>query len=119
MSSNSPTTADAAADLTAALHRIGDALVRVDSDALRAVEVDVSRAMTNLAAGRDAGDRQCALDALRQAQAALLRCRRLGASLSTVSRALLRAGAATTDGYSRAGGYLDRAFIHSSMRITA
>ena len=119
MTTTRPTTADAAAELAAALDRVGDALVRVDSDALLAAEIAVSGAMAGLAAVRDACDVRRAMDAVRMAQAALLRCRRLGASVSSVSRALLRAGDAAPDGYSRAGGYLDRAFIHSSMRITA
>jgi hypothetical protein len=119
MDADSRTTAEVAAELTAALRQVGDALVRVDADALLAAEVELNRAMANLTSVPYAGDRRQALGAVRQAQAALLRCRRLGASLSTVSRAMLSASAPAPDGYTRSGDHLDRAFIHSFMRISA
>jgi len=119
MSQHSRTAAAAAAELSQALHRIGDALVNVDADELLAAEVDLGRAMASVAAVSDAGDRSLALDAVRQAQSALLRCRRLGASLSKTSGALLRAGHSTPGGYTRWGSYLDRVFAHSSLQTRA
>jgi hypothetical protein len=101
-----------------ALERVGDALVAVDGDALLAAEIDLSAAAATFAMGPDAGDRGALLDAVRRTRGALLRCRRLGASISGISRAMNRAGR-DADVYDRAGGYVENGSVHSSVQVRA
>lgn len=115
MASHSKTAADAAVELNDALTLVAEALVKVDVDALLAAETGLGRALTSLGNVTEAGDRAAALAALRRARAALLRCRRLGASFSTVSRALLGVGDSAPDGYTRAGGYAERVGVRPAV----
>ena len=85
------------------LDRTGDALVAVDTEALLAIEAEISGAVAELAVVTEVGDRPAFLAAARRARAALLRCRRLGASFSGVARALGQIGRASE--YDRSGGY--------------
>jgi hypothetical protein len=71
-----------------------------------------------VAAVTEIGDALEARAAARRAGAALLRCRRLGASFSGIARALGRVGR-VADGYDRAGTYLEPAFGRSSLQKRA
>jgi hypothetical protein len=103
--------------LCCALDRIGDALVGLDAEALLAAEELLGGSMAALAASREVLDRGAALGAGRHARAALLRCRRLGASFSGMSRALAHLGGG--DNYDRAGTYVQPAGGLSSLKATA
>lgn len=110
-----PRTATAvASQLCAALTRVGDALAGVDADALLAAEEALGQAVAAAAIAGDAADRKAALEAVRRARAALMRCRRLGASFSGVARAMGRAGQ-VVDGYDRAGGYVASVGVRPSV----
>jgi len=102
------TAAEAAVELNAALTRVAEALARTDADALLGAEEGLGRALAGISGVAEAGDRVAAGATLRQARAVLLRCRRLGASFTTVSRAVLRIGDTAPGGYNRAGSYVDR-----------
>ena len=104
--------------LSRALNRVGDALVAIDGEGLLAAEVDLSAAAASLAVDPDPADRRAVLDAVRRARYALLRCRRLGASLAGVSRAMGRVGR-VAGGYDRAGGYVESASAHSVVGVRA
>jgi hypothetical protein len=108
-------TVEAVEHLCHALDRVGDALVTVDGDALLAAEVDLGAAAAGFTVSVDDGDRRALLDAVRRTRAALLRCRRLGASFTGVSRALNQVGR-DIDGYDRAGGYVERGRARSSVQ---
>ena len=108
MTDQARTAADAAVELHAALARVAGALARTDAEALLGAEEGLGRALSGIGGVADAGDRVAAAAALREARAALLRCRRLGASFTTVSRAILRIGDTAPGGYDRAGSYVDR-----------
>jgi len=104
--------------LSHVLNRVGDALVSLDGDVLLSAEAELSAATSSLVVGPDAGDRRAVIDAVRRARVALLRCRRLGASIGGVSRAMGRVGR-VVGGYDRSGGYVDGASVHSSVEVTA
>ena len=104
-------------ELTELLNRIGDALTAVDAEALLAAEAELGRVVAAVHAIGHVGDRLEARAAARQAQAALLRCRRLGASFTGMARAMALAGRAPVQ-YDRAGAYVERA-IRSSLLIRA
>ena len=109
---------DATERLTGLLNRIGDALVSVDAAALLAAEAELSVAIAAVGNTSAVGDHAAVLVAARRASAALLRCRRLGASFSGVARALGRVGR-QADGYDRAGSYVESAGVRSSVQIRA
>jgi hypothetical protein len=113
------TAAEAAVELSDALAAVAAALVTLDVDAMLAAETALGRAVTGLGSVAQAGDRGTATLALQHARAELLRCRRLGASFSAVSRALLQVGDASPDGYTRGGGYVERAGVAVSVRVHA
>jgi len=108
------TAAAVAGQLGAALTRVGDALALLDADALLAAEEALGQAVAAVVVAGAAADRASALDAIRHARAALMRCRRLGASFSGVARAMGRAGQ-VVDGYDRAGAYVERAGVRPSV----
>jgi hypothetical protein len=99
---------DAMQQLARVLDRIGDALAAVDATALLAVETELVGMLAKMDAVTRVDDRTAARAASRQASTALVRCRRLGASFSGVTRALARGGRAA-DGYDCMGGYVERA----------
>jgi hypothetical protein len=109
------TVAEAAERLTRVLDRMNGALVASDAAALLALESELQVALA--AAGRvaHAGDRACGIAAVASARVVLERCQRLGSSFSEVARGLARISGAT-DGYDRAGGYVDRAGRSSWLR---
>ena len=77
--------------LGASLEQVGDALIRLDTDTLLASEVDIARLMDELASVKEASpdERDAVVAQARRARAALLRCRRLGASFAAVARVRL------------------------------
>jgi hypothetical protein len=107
---------DATRRLAVVLGRIGDALATVDAATLLSLEGDLSGALDALYAAR-VGDRATARAAAEQGLAALQRCRRLGASFSSVARALGQVGP-RADGYDRAGSYTERT-VRASVLVRA
>jgi hypothetical protein len=103
-------------ELARVLDRFGDALVDVNAAALLAVQGELDGAVAAMSVVTTVGDHAAARAATGHALQALLRCRRLGASFSDAARALGRVG--RSDGYDRAGGYVERA-IHSSVQVRA
>ena len=101
-----------------ALSRVGDALVALDGEALLRAEIDLSAAAAGVVEKPDSGDRDALLAAVRRAHAALLRCRRLGASFMGVSRAMGRVGR-VVGGYDRSGGYIESPGAHGSVQVRA
>jgi len=118
MSDLQRTAADAASDLHEALARVATALATTDADAMLEAEMGLGRALTAIGNITKPGDRRTAAADLGRARAGLLRCRRLGASFTSLSRALLRVGDTTPNGYTRAGGYVDRLAGVVSVRVT-
>jgi hypothetical protein len=108
------TATEVASQLCAALTRVGDALVDVDAAALLAAEEALRHAVAAVAIGGDAVDRPAAIEAVRRARAALMRCRRLGASFSGLARAMGQVGR-IVDGYDRAGGYVASVGVRPSV----
>jgi hypothetical protein len=102
--------------LAALLDRIGDALVAVDTAALLAAEAELRQIAGTLGAPTEVDAATVA--AARRASAALLRCRRLGASFSGVVRAVESVGR-VNDGYDRVGGYIESFGIRPSVQIRA
>lgn len=97
-----------------ALTRVGDALVRVDVEGLLEAESELSLAVAAAASTGRPEDRLAARSAIRDARAALLRCRRLGNAFSSLARGLTRAGR-PSEGYTRAGSYADGARARASL----
>jgi hypothetical protein len=107
----------AARQVSHALERIAVALARIDASALLAAEADLGRGLAQLDTVRVVSDRDAALVASRDAKAALLRCRRLGASFSRLARAFQQADPAT-GAYDRAGGVAGPTERSSVVRAT-
>jgi len=90
-------------ELAGALDRIGDALVAIDAAALLEEEPRLGRAVGAVAGLHEIADRAAARAAAARVRASLLRCRRLGASISMIVRAL------TPGVYDKAGGFVSQA----------
>jgi len=103
--------------VTSFLNQVGDALVALDSVALLAAEADLGGALAELNAQMRVGDRAATRAAGRRAQAALLRCRRLGVSFTSVVRAVNRVGEPAVE-YTRTGSQIERA-LSVSMLVRA
>jgi hypothetical protein len=110
--------AEASDQLTALLEKMASALTTLDAAALLAIEPELDRAIVRLGALTEVGDRAQVLAATQRAGAALLRCRRLGASFSNVARALGRIGQ-VANGYDRTGTYVDGVPGRASLQIRA
>lgn len=76
------------------LEQLGDALATLDIDRVQAAEQALGEALAQMARGDrvEAGARPAVAAQLRRAQQSLLRCRRLGASLTDLVRVSLGAG---------------------------
>lgn len=100
------------------LDRIGDALVTLDADTLLETEATLAQLMSALAAGHPVQDRAALEATVRRAADALLRCRRLGVSFTSIAGTRLRmiAGAQT---YGSTGGYVETAYAGSAVKVTA
>ena len=87
------------------LERIAGALVDLDNEALLAAEVTLAELIGTCAAdeGAPAPDRAAVEAVVARGRTALMRCRRLGASFTGMTRARLSARA-TLDTYNRTGG---------------
>ena len=110
--------ATAAVDrLSAALDAVGDALVAVDADAMLQREGALGAAMSALDDLRGSSDRDATIAACRRARVALLRCRRLGMSFASLSRAFTTA--VSTDAYDRGGAYVDPRGAAAGLRAMA
>ena len=103
--------------VTALLERIAAALVALDVNELLAAESELGAALAALASVSQAGDRQEARAAVREAQAVLLRCRRLGVSFTSAVRAMDSVNHAPAR-YDRAGSYVEQS-IRSSVLARA
>jgi hypothetical protein len=88
--------------LGSVLERIADALVALDCQAMLSLDADLAAALKSLDTSPIADDGEALVAAARRAQRALLRCRRLGGSLSSLSRTLTRASGAAI-AYDRTG----------------
>jgi hypothetical protein len=100
------------------LNRLGDALVVLDTDAALAIEGELGRAVESLNAAPAPEDREGLVGAVTLVQAALLRCRRLGASMLHISRAVALAGGAAV-GYDRSGGSIGPSSVPSVVQVRA
>jgi hypothetical protein len=99
------------------LDRLGDALVTLDADTLLETEATLAQLTAALAAGHPVHDRDGLEAMVRRAATALLRCRRLGASYTSIAGTRLRmiAGAQT---YGPTGGYVETAYAGSAVKVT-
>lgn len=99
------------------LERLGDALVTLDADTLLETEATLAHLLSALAAGHPVDDRDRLEMMVRRAANALLRCRRLGASFTSLAGTRLRmvAGAQT---YGPTGGYVETAYAGSAVKVT-
>jgi hypothetical protein len=107
-------TVDAINRLTAVLNLIASAMVALDAGTLLAAETDLGSALAQLGVAPPAGDREGVRAAAREAHAALLRCRRLGASFTSAVRAMNQAGEPVVE-YTRAGSQIERALSVSVL----
>ncbi len=96
--------------LAGALDRVADALVAIDATALLEEEPRLGRAVAAVAGLHEIADRAAAHAAAARVRASLLRCRRLGASMSTIVRAL------TPGAYDKAGGFVSQA-ASAALRV--
>jgi len=94
-----------AQDICTALERLCRALVRVDLDEAIAVEAEIARlvSMFDAATSATTDDRAAIEATVARGRAALLQCRRLGASFSSITRQSATSG--VLDGYGRTGDY--------------
>lgn len=110
---------ESAERLCATLERIGDALVTLDAQTLVETEETLGRLLAALAAENVQPGHQARLEPLvRRAREALLRCRRLGASFSSVARARLQLHVGT-ETYGRMGEYVGPVVAGSVVKATA
>jgi hypothetical protein len=98
------------------LERIGDALVAVDAETLLETQDTLERLLTTLGRAEVVQDKPALEAVIRRAIEALLRCRRLGASFSTIAgtRLRMRTGLET---YGRDGGYVEPAVSGSAVKV--
>lgn len=102
--------------LCEALGGIGDALADIDLDRMLAAEPQLRDAMAALAATPAIADKAAAKAGCERARAALLRCRRLGATFSRAARALN--GATTVgDAYDKSGAHVDSAALRAVLQL--
>ena len=98
---------DAAERLCTTLERIGDALVEIDAPTLLDTEATLGQLLAVLASSDAAGHAAEIEPLMRRARAAVLRCRRLGASYAGVAKGQLQLCVGV--GYGRDGGVVEEA----------
>ena len=100
------------------LERIADALLNLDNEALLAAEVTLAELVGSFQSHRPsaASDRAEVEAIVGRGRAALMRCRRLGASFTGVARARLATCAALD--YNRIGAVADPAGPSPTVRAT-
>jgi hypothetical protein len=103
--------------LGSVLERIANALVALDCQAMLSLEADLARAIKSLDQATPVGDGEALMAAAHRVQRALLRCRRLGGSLSGISRTLARARGATV-AYDRAGGVVGSLSLARAVQVS-
>jgi hypothetical protein len=109
---------DSAERLCETLERIGDALVSLDTQTLLETEETLGRVLAALASG-GAVENKAALEPLiGRGREALLRCRRLGASLSGLARLRLQLHTGS-ETYSPRGEYVEPGYSGSAVRVRA
>lgn len=88
------------------LDRIGDALVSLDPETLLETQETLEQLLSAIGAGGEVEDKDALIRLAKRAAAALLRCRRLGASFSGIAgtRLRLRTGVET---YGRTGSFVE------------
>ena len=98
------------------LERLGDALVSLDAGTLLETEESLGQVLAALAASRSTQDKSALNERVGRAADALVRCRRLGASLGSVAsaRLRLRTGVAA---YGPSGEYVEQSVSGSAVRV--
>jgi hypothetical protein len=118
MSAVSQSAVEKAEELCAVLERIAGALVNLDNDALLAAESTLAALVSSFETTDPAvaPDRAAVEALVRRGRAALMRCRRLGASFTGVARGL--AAHTTSDTYNSVGAVADPSGPSSTVRAT-
>jgi hypothetical protein len=107
---------DAAERLCSALNQVANALVGLDLETLLAAEQTLSEVVRSFPPLQQSEADDSEIKAVvQQARAALLRCRRLGASFASVARERLHA-CSGSDEYGRAGAYVPRPSV-STVKV--
>jgi hypothetical protein len=102
--------------LCEALDVIGDALADVDLDRMLAAEPRLRGAMAALATSAPLTNNTSTTPGCERAKAALLRCRRLGASFSRAARTLTGVGT-VSDAYDKSGAHVDSAALRAVLQV--
>jgi hypothetical protein len=95
---------ESAERLCTTLERIGDGLIELDTRTLLDTEETLGRLVAVVASGGNLDNRAALEPLVRRGREALLRCRRLGASYTSVARVRLHL-CTGVDTYDRTGGY--------------
>jgi hypothetical protein len=98
------------------LERIGDALVSLDAQTLLETEESLGQVLAALAVSRSTRDKTALSERVTRAADALLRCRRLGASLSHVAHTRLRLRTGT-EAYGPSGEYIEQVASGTAVRV--
>ena len=114
MTGNADPLVETAERLCETLERIGDALVSLDTQTLLETEESLGEILAALAASRLARDKTALNDRVTRAAEALVRCRRLGASLGGVARLRLRTG---SEVYGPRGEYVAQEMSGSAVKV--
>jgi hypothetical protein len=119
MSSGSRSGLEQAERLCGVLERIAGALVELDNEALLAAESTLAELVSafQTMAPCTAADRASVEAVVRRGRAALMRCRRLGASFTGIARARLSASA-TLDTYNSLGAVAEASGPSPTVRAT-
>lgn len=108
---------ESAERLCSILERIGDGLVELDTQTLLDTEETLGRLVAVVASGGSIDHRAALEPVVRRGREALLRCRRLGASYTSVARVRLHL-CTGLDTYDRRGEYAGNAATGSAVRAT-
>jgi hypothetical protein len=116
MSEHADPMVQAAERLCATLERLGDALVELDTQTLLETEESLGQLLAALAVESSAVDKAALEPLVRRGRAALLRCQRLGASLTNIARALLPLRV-DAEAYGCDGVYVEHAVSGSAVQV--
>lgn len=117
MTSSSETIVNGAARLCDTLDRLGNALVALDTATLLETEETLGRLVAILATCDTREDRERLEALVQRGRESLLRCRRLGASFTGVSRLRL-VSSRGAESYDREGTVVDEGLSGSTVRVT-
>ena len=98
------------------LARIGDALMSMDGATLLETEETLEQLLSALSTVRQVDDKAALAGTVRRAAEALVRCRRLGASFSSIAGTRLRMRTGT-ETYGRDGAFREHAVSGSAVRV--